>query len=389
MSFYLECGKCGRRMEAGAGAALCPACAKPLLVRYDLSRLDGAALPEIWERRGCDKGMWRFREILPLREGEEPVTLGEGATPLLPLRRRNASRRGGPDASLDELALYVKDEGRNPTGSFKDRGLSAAVTRAALDGVTRFVIPSAGNAGVSLATYAGRAGLPARVYLPVDTPVQVERRTRAAGGEVRQVEGLITDCGAAARRYARRMGAFDVSTLREPYRIEGKKTMMLEIVQALGWRAPDAIIYPTGGGTGLIGSWKALAELEGLGIETGSTRMYAVQADGCAPIVRAFREGRTEAEVWEQPETAAYGLRVPAALGDFLILRALTESGGGAVAVTDEEAQLAAAELGRAGISASIEGGATLAAARQLRKEGSLADGEVVVLFNTAHALVY
>lgn len=391
MSFYLECGKCGRRMEAVSGAALCPACAKPLLVRYDLSRLDGAALQEIWERRGCDEGMWRFREILPLREGEEPVTLGEGATPLLPLGRSDAGRRSGPDAGLDELALYVKDEGRNPTGSFKDRGLSAAVTRAALDGVTRFVVPSAGNAGVSLATYAARAGLPARVYLPVDTPVQVERRTRAAGGEVRQVEGLITDCGAAARRYARRTGAFDVSTLREPYRIEGKKTMMLEIVQALGWRAPDAIVYPTGGGTGLIGSWKALAELEALGIATGSgsTRMYAVQAEGCAPIVRAFREGWAEAEVWEEPETSAYGLRVPAALGDFLILRALRESGGGAVAVTDEEARLAAAELGRAGISASIEGGATLAAARQLRKEGLLADGEVVVLFNTAHALVY
>ncbi len=395
MSFHLECGKCGHRMEAVSGAALCPACAKPLLVRHDLSRLDGAALQEIWERRGCDQGMWRFREIMPLREGEEPVTLGEGATPLLPLRRpgaggscRSTSARG-PDAGLDGLTLYVKDEGRNPTGSFKDRGLSAAVTRATLDGVTRFVIPSAGNAGVSLATYAGRAGLPARVYLPVDTPVQVERRTRAAGGEVRQVEGLITDCGAAARRYARRTGAFDVSTLREPYRIEGKKTMMLEIVQALGWRVPDAIVYPTGGGTGLIGSWKALAELEALGIATGSTRMYAVQADGCAPIVRAFREGRPEAEVWEEPETSAYGLRVPAALGDFLILRALTESGGGALAVTDEEARLAAAELGRAGISASIEGGATLAAARQLRKEGSLADGEAVVLFNTAHALVY
>ncbi len=389
MSFHLECGNCRRRMEAVSGAALCQACAKPLLVRYDLSRLEGAALQEIWERRGCDEGMWRFREILPLREGEEPVTLGEGATPLLPLRRRGAGRRGGPDTGHDELTLYVKDEGRNPTGSFKDRGLSAAVTRAALDGVTRFVIPSAGNAGVSLATYAGRAGLPARVYLPMDTPAQVERRTRAAGGEVRQVEGLISDCGAASRRYARRTGAFDVSTRREPYRIEGKKTMMLEIVQALGWRAPDAIVYPTGGGTGLIGSWKVLAELEALGIATGSTRMYAVQADGCAPIVRAFREGRLEAEVWEEPETSAYGLRVPAALGDFLILRALTESGGGAVAVTDEEARLGAAELGRAGISASIEGGATLAAARQLRKEGSLADGEVVVLFNTAHALVY
>jgi len=389
VSFHLECGKCGRRMEAVSGAALCPTCAKPLLVRYDLSRLEGAALQETWERRGCDEGMWRFREILPLREGEEPVTLGEGATPLLPLLRREAGRRGGPHAGLDKLALYVKDEGRNPTGSFKDRGLSAAVTRAALDGVTRFVIPSAGNAGVSLATYASRAGLPARVYLPVDTPAQVEKRTRAAGGEVRQVEGMITDCGAAASRYARQTGAFDVSTLREPYRIEGKKTMMLEIVQAMGWRAPDAIVYPTGGGTGLIGSWKALAELEALGIATGSTRMYAVQADGCAPIVRAFREGRPEAEVWKEPETSAYGLRVPAALGDFLILRALVESGGGAVAVTDEEARLAAAELGRAGISASIEGGATLAAARQLRKDGSLADGETVVLFNTAHALVY
>jgi threonine synthase len=325
--------------------------------------------------------MWRFRELLPIAPDEEPVTLGEGATPLLPLPE-SVSGLGG-------VAAYVKDEGRNPTGSFKDRGLSAAVTRAVLDGATAFVIPSAGNAGVSLAAYASRAGFRSRVYLPADTPSAVVRRARAAGAEIRYEDGLITDCGRRAREYAARSGAFDVSTLREPYRIEGKKTMMLEIVQALDGRPPDAIIYPTGGGTGLIGSWKALGELQQLGSLEATTRLYAVQAEGCAPIVRAFERGQMEAEPWVDAQTAAFGLRVPGAIGDFLILQALRESGGSAIAVPDEAAQAAADELGRCGLSASIEGGATLVAARELRATGELAAGDLVVLFNTAHALVY
>ena len=378
--FSLECGACGERPEVAPGASVCPACAKPLLVRYALDGMDGPALIERWSRRPCDVGMWRFREILPIADGETPVSLGEGATPLLALDDIDG---------LQGLRAYVKDEGRNPTGSFKDRGLSAALTRAVFGGASSFVIPSAGNAGVSLAAYASRAGKRARVYLPADTPEMVVRRTRAAGGEVRSVDGLITDCGARAREYAARTEALDLSTLREPYRIEGKKTMMLEIVQALGWRAPDAILYPTGGGTGLIGSWKALGELAAMGIAVATTRCYAVQADGCAPIVRAFGEGALEAEPWIGAQTRAYGLRVPSALGDALILKALRESAGGALAVSDEESEAGAVELGKAGVSASVEGGATLAAARRLREEGQLVDGETVVLFNTAHALVY
>ena len=379
--FELECGKCGDRIDAVPLAALCPSCARPLLVRYDLDALDGVALPETWGRRSRDQGMWRFREILPIGPAEQPVTLGEGATPLVSLP--------AGAAGLNGVAAYVKDEGRNPTGSFKDRGLSAAVTRAAHDGARSFVIPSAGNAGVSLATYASRAGLPSRIYLPADTPPAVLRRTRSAGAEVRYEEGLITDCGVRAREHAARTGAFDVSTLREPYRIEGKKTMMLEIAESLDWRPPEAIVYPTGGGTGLIGSWKALRELQDLQLIDSTTRLYAVQSEGCAPIVRAFERGHSEAEPWTDAQTSAFGLRVPGAIGDFLILRALRESGGGAVTVSDDEARAGADELGLCGVSASIEGGATLAGARKLLTRGDLVNGDRVVLFNTAHALVY
>ncbi len=377
----LECGACGREHPFEPGATVCEACGKPLLARYDTDALDGAALRRVWsERRGT--GMWRFRELLPLRDGEAPVTLGEGDTPLI------RTRELGPELDLD---LRVKDETRNPTGSFKDRGLSAAVTRAALDGQPGFVVPSAGNAAAALSAFAARAGLPARVYLPSDTPEGVRRRCRHYGAEVEEVEGLITDCGREAAAYARETGAFSVSTLHEPYRLEGKKTMMLEVVEALGWRAPDAIVYPTGGGTGLIGSWKVLGELVAAGVlEEAPTRMYAVQSEGCAPMVRAWREGLEEAPEWESASTVAYGLRVPRALGDFLILRAVRETGGGAIAVSDASMQAAAAELGaREGIDAAIEGGATLAAARALREAGELASGETVVLFNTGSQLAY
>ncbi len=377
----LECGACGREEAFGPGATVCPSCGKPLLARYAASELDADELRRAWaSRRGS--GMWRFRELMPLRDGEEPVTLGEGDTPLL------RARAIGRDLDLD---LRIKDETRNPTGSFKDRGLSAAVTRAALDGASRFVVPSAGNAAAALSAFAARAGVPARVYLPVDTPEGVRRRCLHYGAEVEEVDGLITDCGREAAAYARETGAFSVSTLHEPYRLEGKKTMMLEIVQELGWRAPDAIVYPTGGGTGLIGSWKALAELVEAGvIADAPTRMYAVQSEGCAPMVRAFEEGLEEAPEWEGAVTEAYGLRVPRALGDFLILRALRETEGGAVAVADAAMRRAAVELGaREGIDAAIEGGATLAAARLLREAGELHSGETVVLFDTGSQLAY
>jgi len=373
----LECGACGREAPR-AGATVCPTCAKPLLARYDASASDGEALRRAWSARR--DGMWRFREILPLGEDEAPVTLGEGATPLLEI---------GGEGALAGLRLLVKDEGRNPTGSFKDRGLCAAVTRASLDGATEFVVPSAGNAGAALAAYAARAGLRATLFIPTDTPAGVERRAIHYGAEIRCVDGLIDECGRLAAEYAARTGAFNVSTLREPYRIEGKKTMMLEIVEALGWRAPDAIVYPTGGGTGLIGSHKALAELRALDLVEGRTRLYAVQGTGCAPIVRAFERGERHAAKWEDARTEAFGLRVPGALGDFLILDALRESGGGAVAVDDESMRRGARALGRAGIGAAIEGGATYAAAGALRERGELLDGETVVLFNTAHPLTY
>lgn len=359
---------------------MCPTCDKPLLVRYELAGLAGSALPAAWDRRPAD--MWRFRELLPLRAGEEPVSLGEGGTPLL-----------GLDAVGEELGirLLVKEEGRNPTGSFKDRGISAAVTRAVRDGATALVIPSAGNAAAALAAYAARAGVPARVYVPDDVPEGVVRRCASFGADLVRVDGLITDCGARAAQYSKETGAFDVSTMREPYRLEGKKTMMIEIIHALEWKAPDAIVYPTGGGTGLIGSWKAMQELAALGlIDQAQTRLYAVQSSGCAPIVRALAEGRDEAAEWRHPETAAWGLRVPRSIGDFLILRAIRASGGGGITVTDEEMAEAAIRMGRrAGISATLEGGATLAAVVSLRRRGDIRPGETVVLFNTAHLLTY
>ncbi len=377
--FDLECGYCGRRQPARPRSTVCPECGKPFLVRYAGPEASPRELTSRWE---SGRAMWRFRELLPLREGEEPVSLLEGDTPCLP------APTIGEDLGVD---LYVKDEGRNPTGSFKDRGLSAAVTRAAADGVPGLVIPSAGNAGAALSAYGARAGLPVRVYIPEDTPEAVERRCRRFGSDVVTVDGLITDCGDLAADYAEETGAFNVSTLQEPYRIEGKKTMMLEIVESLGG-PPDAMVYPTGGGTGLIASWKVLNELEELGVieDARGTRLYSVQSEGCAPIVRAWREGNEEAETWTGAETEAFGLRVPSALGDFLILRALRQSGGGAVAVSDGDMEEAADELGaREGVNAIIEGGGTLAAARRLRSSGEIEPGESVVLFNTANLLVY
>jgi threonine synthase len=327
--------------------------------------------------------MWRFRELLPLDPDEDPVTLGEGGTPCL------RTPRLGAETGVD---LRVKDEGQNPTGSFKDRGLSAAVTRAVRDGVDSFVIPSAGNAGAALAAFASRAGVPARVYVPEDTPEGVRRRCRRYGADLVDVDGLITDCGERATEFGRRTGAFDVSTLREPYRLQGKKTMMLEILEELGWEPPDAVVYPTGGGTGLIATWTVLEELRAWGVleDDVPTRMYSVQGEGCAPVVRAWDRGREEAEPWGDARTEAFGLRVPSALGDFLILRALRESGGGAVAVADEEMRRGARDLGsREGVSAGIEGGAALAGLRRLVEAGEIEEGETVVLFNTGNFLTY
>ncbi|MDH3427550.1 MAG: threonine synthase [Gemmatimonadota bacterium] len=380
-SFYLECGACGSMTDPIPLAALCTACGSPQLVCYrTVSAGSGPALRDTWATR--QGGMWRYRELLPLLPGEAPVSLGEGGTPLVPLPRMGEA--------LD-LKLLMKDEGGNPTGSFKDRGLSAAVTRAVHDGAQRFVLPSAGNAGVALAAYAARAGVPATIFIPVDTPKAVFDRCAAYQADVVPVDGLISDCGTRAAAHAAETGAFDLATLREPYRIEGKKTMGLEILEALDWRAPDAVIYPAGGGTGLIGTWKALREAAALRlIDRPVTRLYAVQAAGCAPIVRAWEAGHDAAQTWVDARTAAWGLRVPSARGDGLMLRALRESGGGAISVEDSEMRAEARRVACTdGLAAGIEGGATLAAAARLRERGDLAAGETVIVFNTGNLWNY
>ena len=311
------------------------------------------------------------------------MTLGEGATPLLRIVR-TGERYGLAD-------LWVKDEGKNPTGSFKARGMSAAVTRAVNAGAERFVVPTAGNAGVALAAYAGRAGAGARVYAPAGTPPAIVSQIRSFGAELVLMDGHIGDCGRAARAYAAESGAVDLSTLREPYRIEGKKTLGLELAEQLGWTLPDVIVYPTGGGTGLIGMWKAFGELTAAGWLTGALpRMYAVQSAGCAPVVQAFEAGVDRCAPWPEPRTAAAGLRVPAPLGDRLMLAVLRESHGGAVAVPDTKLIACARELQTAeGIDAAPEGGATLAGAIALKQRGAITSADRVVLLNTGAGWLY
>jgi threonine synthase len=327
--------------------------------------------------------MWRRRNFMPLMPGEEPVTLGEGDTPLLAVPKLGAS--------IGLPASFVKDEAVNPTGSFKARGLAAAVTRASLGGAKAFTLPTAGNAGVAAAAYGARAGIPVRVYAPETTPPMILGQIRAFGADLRLLKGHIGDCGKASRAYAAESGAFDLSTLREPYRIEGKKTLGLELAEAFQWSLPEAIIYPTGGGTGLIGMWKAFQELLQAGWVTGKLpRMFTVQASGCAPMVRAFESGADHADAWQDPTTVASGLRVPAPLGDRLMLRALRESGGGAVAVSDADLSEAAREGSRLeGIDFAPEGGASIAAARILRERSVLSPTDRVVLFNTGAGWLY
>ena len=378
LPWHLECSSCGATRGADGLPGVCP-CGQPYLVRYRVTPAP-AARALLQERHWT---MWRYREWLPLADGEAPVTLGEGGTPLLPLPRLAAQ--------LGFRELWMKEEGANPTGSFKARGLAAAVTRAALAGAKRFVVPTAGNAGVALAAYAARAGLPARVYAPATTPATILGQIRSFGGELVLVDGHIGDCGAAARAYATETGAVDVSTLREPYRIEGKKTLGFELAEQLGWTLPDAIVYPTGGGTGLIGMWKAFAELTRAGWLQGKPpRLYSVQAAGCAPVVRGFEAGTDACAPWPDPRTIAAGLRVPAPLGDRLMLRALRESGGGAVAVTDVVLAAAARELQTLeGIDAAPEGGASLAGAVALKAQGALQAADRVVIFNTGAGWLY
>jgi threonine synthase len=378
---HLECGLCGERFEADRLWNLCPKCGKPLLARYGLAAARAAVSRE--DLAGREASMWRYRELLPVRDDGFRLCLGEGFTPLFEADRLGREIGHGP--------LYVKDEGLNPTGSFKARGLSAAVSRAFELGVKAVSIPTAGNAGCAMSAYAALAGMEAHVFMPADVPKPFINECRVLGATVTLIGGLITDCGKAAREGVEKFGRFDVSTLKEPYRIEGKKTMGYEVAEQMGWRLPDVIVYPTGGGTGLVGMWKAFAEMEALGwIGSKRPRMVTVQAEGCAPMFRAFRDGKEFAEPWADAHTIADGMRVPAAVGDFLILRALRESGGTAVAVSDAEILDATYLLGKTtGIWPAPEGGATLAALLRLKKDGWVRDGESVVLFNTGSGAKY
>src|SRR5437867_5614258 len=378
---HLECAACGLRHEARRLHNLCAECGKPLLVRYDLKRAAASLMRESLPGRGPD--LWRYREVLPVESDENIVTLGEGFTPLV-----RASRLG---ASLDMPELYIKDEGQNPTQSFKARGMAAAVSMAKELGAQKLAVPSAGNAAGALAAYAARAGLEAHIFMPRDTPRANVIECEQTGAHVTLIDGLITDCGAEVAKRKDAEGWFDVSTLKEPYRVEGKKTLGYELAEQSAWTLPDVIVYPTGGGTGLVGMWKAFDEMQELGwISEKRPRMVSVQAEGCAPIVRAFEKGERFAEEFPNAATVSSGLRVPKAIGDFLILDAIRQSEGIAVAVTDEELVAGARELARReGIFAAPEGGACVPALRKLIERGKIKLGERVVLFNTGSGIKY
>jgi threonine synthase len=378
---HLECAMCGQELAADHLWNLCPKCDKPLLARYNLEGARRAVTRETIAGRTPD--LWRYRELLPVRDPGYLLSLGEGFTPLI-----HALRLG---RAVGLANLFIKEEGVNPTGSFKARGLAVAISRANELGVEKISIPSAGNAAGATSAYAALAGMQVTVFMPRDVPHTFVAECCALGAEVRLLDGLISDCGQAAARELSRSGRFDVSTLKEPYRLEGKKTMGYEIAEQMGWSLPDVIIYPTGGGTGLIGMWKSFDEMEKLGwIGPARPRMVVVQSDGCAPMVRAFHQGQEFAEPWEGAETIADGLRVPGAVGDFLILQVLRASGGTAVAVSDQEIMDAVKLMGRTqGIFACPEGGATLAALRCLLRQGWIDADEKVVLFNTGSGLKY
>ncbi len=377
---HLECSLSGERYEANRLHNLSKG-GKPLLVRYDLAGVRRAMTRESLAERPHD--MWRYRELLPVGHIDHIVSLGEAATPIVPLAA--VGRR------LGLAELLVKDEGRLPTGSFKARGLVMAVSMAKALGVRKIAMPTNGNAGAALAAYASRAGIETVVFCPDDTPEINVREIAMQGARVYRVNGLIDDCGKIVGEGAAAGHWFDFSTLKEPYRIEGKKTMGLELAEQLGWRVPDVIFYPTGGGTGLIGMWKAFGELEALGfIGAERPRMVAVQAEGCAPIVKAWEEGEEHAPRWEDAHTVAAGIRVPKAVGDFLILRAVRESGGFAMAVSDAELTAAVEEAARTdGLLLCPEGGATLAACAKALREGLISTQDRVVLFNCATGLKY
>ena len=377
---HLECTACGLRHDWSRLQNLCTACSKPLFAVYDLAavgKLDCFKQSSLRER---EKSLWRYRELLPLPQDAEPISLGEGGTPLLRAK-----------AFSDDVDLWIKDESLNPTQSFKARGMSVAISMAKFLGAKKLAVPSAGNAGGALAAYAARAGLEAHIFMPRDTPRANIIECREVGAHVTLIDGLITDCGAEIARRKEKEGWFDLSTLKEPYRIEGKKTLGYEIAEQLDWRSPDVILYPTGGGTGLIGMWKAFDEMEKLGwIDNKRPRMFSVQASGCAPIVRAFDAGEKFAAEFPNAHTVASGLRVPKAIGDFLMLNILCESKGGAIAVDDDEMIRTVREVGsQEGLFVAPEGAACFAALKKLRASGKIDIGERVVIFNTGSGIKY
>ncbi len=383
MSFFshLECGLCGKEYEKDKIWNLSPCCSRPLLARYDLA--EGAKSISKDNLKQRDRNLWRYREMLPVLNSANALSLGEGFTPL-----RRASKL---EKLYNHEGLYIKDESLNPTTSFKARGLCMAISKAKELGVTEVSIPSAGNAAGAMCAYASLAGMKSYVFMPVDVPKAFIAECRAFGADVTLINGLITDCGKAAAELVKKYNRFDVSTLKEPYRLEGKKTMGYEVAEQMNWELPDVIIYPTGGGTGLVGMWKAFGEMEKLGwISSKRPRMVSVQSTGCAPIIRAFNEGKEFAEPWQNAATIADGLRVPAAVGDFLIIRAINESKGTAVAVDDKLILNCSNEIARnEGIFPAPEGGATLAAFYHLKKSGWIKEGEKVVLFNTGSGHKY
>jgi threonine synthase len=384
---HLECSACGRTLDADGLHGTCPDCGLVLLARYDLAALRTDLPQPAFGDRASD--LWRYHELLPVREPSHARGLGEGGTPLIALRGAAAERVG-----MARGELLVKDEGLNPTGSFKARGMAVAIARAAELGVTAVALPSAGNAAGAAAAYGAAAGLAVHVAMPADAPRLNRAEVEAYGAELQLVDGLIDAAGRLIREQSAERGWFDLSTLREPYRAEGKKTMGVELAESGGWGeawCPDAIVFPTGGGTGIVGMWKAFEELEQLGwIGSRRPKMVVVQASGCAPLVRAFESGAERAEPWQDARTVADGIRVPSAVGDYLVLRAIRESGGTAVAVDDEAILEAQALLARrAGIWAAPEGAAAYAGLSALRGSGFLAGDERVVVFNTGTGLKY
>ncbi len=378
---HLECTLTGEHFDASHPHRTNPTNGKPLFARYDLDRAKVTLTKDSLDDR--PKNMWRYREVMPVIDDANIITLGEGGTPLI-----NAARLAN---ALGMSDVYIKDEGVNPTGSFKARGLGAAVSKAKELGQTRLTMPSAGNAAGAMAAYAAAGGMEAHVFMPKDAPIANKIECQAYGARLTLVDGFITDAGQMSQRAAEELGLFDVSTLREPYRAEGKKTMGYEIVEQLGFEVPDVIVYPTGGGTGIVGIWKALDEMEQLGwIGSERPRMVCVQAEGCAPLVDAFHKGVEFATPFPDPRTMAAGLRVPAAIGDFLVIRAVRESGGTAITVADDEMVDGMVEMARTeGVFAAPEGGATLAALRKLVENGSVQRDERVVLLVTGNAHKY